>query len=102
MKLAQSMESAQASSTQLQGSDTSSGTSDMNSGMNYASGYRKQTLDKQDSRRGKPCHRCGGEHFPSNCRFKEVTCNKCHKKGHLARVCRTVPQSHTTGRTTGR
>ena len=78
----------------------------MNSGINYASGYPKRTtaqsIDKQDSHRGKPCHRCGGEHFPSNCKFKEVTCNKYHKKVHLARVCRNVPQSHTTGRTTGR
>ncbi len=36
------------------------------------------------------CYRCGGTgHKPSDCRFKEVTCNSCRKKGHIARVCRS-------------
>ena len=38
----------------------------------------------------KVCYRCGGtDHQASLCRFREVECNKCHKKGHLARVCRS-------------
>ena len=34
------------------------------------------------------CHRCGGSHDPAKCRFKHVECRYCHKKGHIAAVCR--------------
>ena len=37
----------------------------------------------------KTCHRCGRTgHRPNDCRFKEVSCNYCHGKGHIARACR--------------
>jgi len=42
---------------------------------------------------------CGGEHLPSTYRFTEVMCNECHKKGNLARVCRTNSQSQAMGET---
>ena len=36
-------------------------------------------------------YRCGGNnHLPSVCQFKESTCHKCSKKGHLAKVCRST------------
>ncbi len=35
------------------------------------------------------CYRCGGKHAATFCRFKETECHYCHKKGHLARVCRS-------------
>ena len=36
----------------------------------------------------KPCYRCGKKnHTPANCRFKEVICHHCQKKGHMAKVC---------------
>ena len=39
----------------------------------------------------KTCYRCGGHnHAPGDCRFREYTCNKCKKKGHLAKVCRKL------------
>ena len=28
-------------------------------------------------------------HHPSECRFKAVTCFKCQKTGHMARVCKS-------------
>ena len=34
-------------------------------------------------------YRCGGQHFPQNCKFKQVRCHACQKTGHLARVCRS-------------
>ena len=38
---------------------------------------------------GKPsCHRC--KHSPDSCRFKMAICHKCKKRGHLARMCRSV------------
>ena len=46
-----------------------------------------------------PCFRCGGAHPPAKCRFKQATCHKCNKKGHIARACRSsqagmAPQRH--------
>ena len=38
----------------------------------------------------KTCYRCGGEdHASDNCRFRQAECRKCHKKWHIARVCRS-------------
>ena len=87
LQLAQSMESAQNSSTKLQGSETPS--------INYTStpshrerGFRPPAGARSVHRStSKPCYRYGGKHLPTNCRFIEVTCNKCHKKGHIARAC---------------
>ena len=33
------------------------------------------------------CFRCGGSHSQVGCRFKDVSCNYCGKKGHIAKVC---------------
>ena len=44
------------------------------------------------------CYRCGGNHYATKCRFINVDCRACGKKGHLARVCRTSkgkPQTST-------
>ena len=35
----------------------------------------------------KPCSGCGGRHWKSNCKFKNASCHKCNKKGHLAKMC---------------
>jgi len=35
------------------------------------------------------CYRCGKEHSPDTCRFKESLYWKCSKKGHIAKVCRS-------------
>ena len=37
----------------------------------------------------KPCFRCGGEHSPADCRFKDAECRACGKKGHIQKVCRS-------------
>ena len=38
----------------------------------------------------KACYRCGGTgHTPNNCKFRNATCRRCQKKGHIARVCRS-------------
>ena len=42
----------------------------------------------------KLCHRCGKKnHLPADCRYKDAVCNYRHKKGHLAEVCRKLPQA---------
>ncbi|XP_048590142.1 uncharacterized protein K02A2.6-like [Nematostella vectensis] len=35
----------------------------------------------------KECYRCGKNHHPSKCRFKEATCHYCKKKGHIVAKC---------------
>ena len=39
------------------------------------------------------CYRCGDKHNAADCRFKNVECHKCGKKGHIARVCRSKSRS---------
>ena len=34
------------------------------------------------------CYRCGGNHSPDECPFKLAECHFCHRKGHIAPVCR--------------
>jgi len=53
--------------------------------------------------RKKACHRCGkNNHTTDHCFYTEAYCNKCKKKGHLAKVCKaatpySTPQSQDTG-----
>ncbi|XP_033731244.1 uncharacterized protein K02A2.6-like [Pecten maximus] len=35
----------------------------------------------------KPCYRCGGNHDPKVCRFKDSECYYCKKKGHIKEKC---------------
>ena len=37
----------------------------------------------------KTCFGCGGDHFKSDCPYKDVKCHKCGKQGHLAKVCKS-------------
>ena len=40
------------------------------------------------NKRKEPCLRCGKEsHVSERCHYKQVTCHKCSKIGHLARLC---------------
>jgi len=34
------------------------------------------------------CYRCGSNHLPDKCPFKDKECFYCHKKGHTVRKCR--------------
>ena len=34
------------------------------------------------------CYCCGGTHAAVDCRFKNVDCHSCRKRGHLTRMCR--------------
>ena len=35
------------------------------------------------------CYRCGGNHKAPDCKHKDAICNKCTKKDHSAKVCRS-------------
>lgn len=41
------------------------------------------------------CYRCGEKHEALTCRFKEVQCLKCGKRGHLAKTCRSTTAGKT-------
>ena len=46
-----------------------------------------------------PCYHCGGNnHRSEQCRYANVVCQQCNKKGHLQRVCRSKRQ-YGDGRT---
>uniref|UniRef100_A0A5S6QAX4 RNA-directed DNA polymerase n=1 Tax=Trichuris muris TaxID=70415 RepID=A0A5S6QAX4_TRIMR len=38
---------------------------------------------------GVPCASCGGSHKRDDCKFRNAECHHCHKKGHIASVCRS-------------
>lgn len=40
------------------------------------------------------CAGCGEAHMRSQCRFRNAECNKCGKKGHISRVCRSCAQTN--------
>ncbi|XP_068234165.1 uncharacterized protein [Palaemon carinicauda] len=42
---------------------------------------------------GLSCQHCGFSHDSFYCRFKHLSCNNCHKKGHLQRVCKAKRES---------
>ena len=49
---------------------------------------RRQPSTKQGAAR-LACYRCGGEHLPTKCRFKDTVCHACKKRGHIVKVCRS-------------
>lgn len=44
------------------------------------------------------CYRCGGNHDPSSCKYKNEVCYKCQKKGHMAKVCKGKKKPQKQGR----
>ncbi len=36
-------------------------------------------------KKNQECYRCGGDHEPSTCKFKDAKCYSCQKKGHTAK-----------------
>ena len=50
----------------------------------------------------KPCRRCGRRHDEAQCKFRDATCHKCGKTGHISPVCRTAGPPRNQERNTGR
>ena len=63
---------------------------------------RRNPPKKQSADRSSPCYRCGGAHDQAKCRFRSAECHFCHKKGHIAAVCRQKAKrrSSTSGKPT--
>ena len=61
-------------------------------GINYVKPPHPPKTPKQR----KPCFRCGEDHAPQKCRFKDENCRKCKSKGHIAKMCKKkVPNART-------
>ena len=49
------------------------------------------------------CHRCGGKtHLSNACRFRNVDCRACGKRGPIARVCNSKTSKQFRGKPTSR
>lgn len=48
------------------------------------------------------CYRCGGNHDPSSCKYKNEVCYNCQKQGHMAKVCKGKKKPQKQGRHGGR
>ena len=76
VEIAQGMEAADQNSWKLKSADT-------------------ETVQRVDTGAGnkrgrRPCNRCcGTDYAPSTCRFLQAICQKCQKRGHIAKVCRS-------------
>ena len=42
--------------------------------------------NQSKSPKGK-CFSCGANHLRQSCKYRDAECHKCHKKGHISRVC---------------
>ncbi|GBO23854.1 Transposon Ty3-G Gag-Pol polyprotein [Araneus ventricosus] len=72
------------------------------------SNNNKRTFQKSSSSQSKPgnaqsadviCYGCGGHHDRSSCKFRDVTCRFCKKKGHVERACRAKRKNDSMPRT---
>ena len=76
---AQGMEAAEHNAKKLQG-----GNSEQVHHTSAPGSHRQHHAKPQEK-----CYRCGGaDHAPGECRFRDATCHKCQKRGHIAKACR--------------
>ena len=83
MEIAQAMETADRDATHLQG---------LQKELTPTEAAVHVARKPQGVERSRPyanCHRCGGRHKPSQCKFKEAECYACGKKGHISKACRS-------------
>lgn len=50
---------------------------------------KSENRKKFQRKHAEECFRCGNNHYPSECRFKESKCVKCQKPGHISKKCPT-------------
>ena len=73
-------------------------------GVNFTQRSGKTTNSSRaklpDGPQVKTCYRCGDRHLASQCKFRTAECHRCHKTGHIAKVCKSKPEekSHHSGK----
>lgn len=53
------------------------------------SSYSNSSTTKGRFYQPSSCDSCGGIHQRHTCKFRQVECHTCHKRGHIAKVCRS-------------
>lgn len=48
---------------------------------------KSENRKKFQRKHAEECFRCGNNHYPSECRFKESKCFKCKKRRHISKKC---------------
>ena len=87
---AQAIEAAEADSKNFKAVNQTTASNTPQVLFNHSKGARERTPPQ-----GKiVCYRCGGNHLAPACHYKDIECNFCKKKGHLARVCRAKKKTH--------
>ena len=84
-ELAQSMETADRNTNDLQTSATHSEPRSRQDDFHYTPRAAQSRPPNRFT-----CYRCGGNHKVPDCKHKEAICNSCGKIGHLAKVCRSA------------
>ena len=91
IKIAQGMESTQKQSETLRQA------TGLSSSM-AAAPVQAVAVKRKFTKPQKPCYRCGGAgHTPDRCYHCEKVCNTCHRRGHLATVCRSSANAKGDG-----
>ena len=75
LQMIQTMETADRDSRELQAQTTSP--------------VPVNTVSRTQATALKPCFRCGEQHSPATCCFKDFVWNFCKKTGHIVRACRS-------------
>ena len=48
---------------------------------------KRDKFEEMSRKKGQQCFHCEGNHFQSNCSFKNVKCHNCGKIGHTVQKC---------------
>ena len=84
--IVQAMESADKQAINFKNSPTASAVNSLSGARTKDKNSQKKNFNRKMGKSAKPCFRCGGDHKPQTCRFKEADCHFCKHKGHIE-VC---------------
>ena len=82
LKIASAMERAQKNVCDIEGATGLEKTE----GLHKVQGKYNRS-EEMGRKRSQDCFRCGGNHFHSQCSFKNAKCHNCGKIGHISRKC---------------
>ena len=92
--LANAMESADKQANALRQEPTPSSVNKLDDYKHRAT--RRNNEPRKSNQGNNPCFRCGENHPPQSCRFKNQKCRFCKKQGHTEKVCKKKKASTKT------